>query len=90
MHYLCYVDGITCRLQDTQLVSNKMLIDPNSVTGDGKMTFHQHFIDGVGLSSEAKKLRTKIDEKAKKLKVNWAMLEFSMSTFAKNYRRVID
>ena len=54
------------------------------------MTFHQHFIDGVGLLSEAKKLRTKIDEKAKKLKVNWAMLEFSMSTFAKNYRRVID
>ena len=54
------------------------------------MTFHQHFIDGVGLSSEAKKLRTKIDEKANKLKVNWAMLEFSMSTFAKNYRRVID
>ena len=63
-------------IQDTLLVLSKIIIDPNSITGDGKMGFSQDFIDGVGLSKEASMLRSKIDEKASKEKVNWTKFEF--------------
>ena len=63
-------------IQDTLLVLSKYIIDPNSITGDGKMGFSKDFIDGVGLSKEASTLRSKIDEKASRKEVNWTEFKF--------------
>ena len=58
---------------------NEMIIDPDS-TEDGKIKFHEHFINGVKLSNEAKELRKAIVEITKKKdRINWKSLTFKFN-----------